>query len=334
MKTDSFLKVRVGLPQRGGALVAAARRRGLPALVSANAFAKYGPDQRFRGFALPKHDAFAGIDIALDSAGFTAMRRYNGYPWSASDYVELAASAPWAWYAAMDLCVEKEIAGNRLERKLRIAGTAAGYGECRRLARDRGIRDPLPVLQGQTPSDFIYCADMMPLSEWPALIGLGSMCRRNLHGMDGIERVVDAVDRILPRHTKCHVFGVKGQALQRLAGHPRIASTDSCAWDMQARMKMPRGRTQAFREAEMADWHRRHAGLAGSPLPLQYGLFGAEDVDADGVLDPLIDDWARLVAQGEVDYQSALCHAEREVFWAKAVGFSAGNKEDEMGGDE
>src|SRR5512147_2312179 len=157
MKTDSFLKVRVGLPQRGGALVIAARERGLPALVSANAFAKYGPDQRFQGFALPKPDAFKALDIALDSAGFVAMTRYNGYPWSASQYIELAASADWAWFAAMDLCVERELASDRLTRRLRIAGTAAGYGECRRLAQDRGLRDPLLVLQGQTVEDYKYC---------------------------------------------------------------------------------------------------------------------------------------------------------------------------------
>lgn len=53
MRNDIYLKVRVGLPQRGGALVAAARERGLPALVSVNAFVRYDKDRRFRGFALP-----------------------------------------------------------------------------------------------------------------------------------------------------------------------------------------------------------------------------------------------------------------------------------------
>lgn len=318
MKTDAFLKVRVGLPQRGGALVAAARERGLPALVSANAFAKYGPDQRFKGFALPKPGAFAGIDIALDSAGFVAMSRYNGYPWNPFQYVELAASAEWAWWAAMDLCVEKELAADRLTRRLRIAGTAAGYGECRRLARDRGLRDPLPVLQGQTVDDYKYCADMMPIVDWPVLIGVGSMCRRNVHGDDGIERVVEGLDRVLPPHTKFHAFGVKGQALQRLASHPRIASTDSAAWDFNARMLRPTGRTQAFRAEEMASWHRRHVSLVESPLPLQCSLFGGDEPVESDPQDGLIDEWAHLVAGGEIDYQSALSHADRELVWARA----------------
>lgn len=67
----------------------------------------------------------------------------------------------------------------------------------------------------------------------------------------------------------------------------------------------------------MAAWHRRHVALVESPLQLQCSLFGPEPSASDPE-DSLIDDWARLIAGGEVDYQSALSHAERELFWSNA----------------
>lgn len=86
MRNDIYLKVRVGLPQRGGALVAAARERGLPALVSANAFVRYDKDRRFRGFALPH--------------ARPAQRRHRNEPAGVS--LQLQASDPVARHAEND----------------------------------------------------------------------------------------------------------------------------------------------------------------------------------------------------------------------------------------
>ena len=140
--------IRIGLPLAGGHLVAAARRLGAPVLVSANALSRPWPrkhraERGWPGFRRPSA-ALAGLDVALDSAGFVAMSRYRGYPWSVDAYVRLAGAHPWSWWAAMDLCCEPEIARDRDEVQLRIAGTCQLLSACRRAAGDLGVTPPTP----------------------------------------------------------------------------------------------------------------------------------------------------------------------------------------------
>jgi hypothetical protein len=48
--------------------------------------------------------------------------------------------------------------------------------------------------------------------------------------------VVEALDRALPKRTRLHLFGVKGQTLSALGPLlRRVASIDSMAWDFAAR---------------------------------------------------------------------------------------------------
>lgn len=71
--TNRSFTLRVGIPLRGGRLLAAARERGYPVLFFANAFALRYPQSHaragaFRRFALPDPEQFEGVDAALDSA--------------------------------------------------------------------------------------------------------------------------------------------------------------------------------------------------------------------------------------------------------------------------
>jgi hypothetical protein len=134
----------------------------------------------------------------------------------------------------MDLCCEPEIARDRATVLERVTGTVALLGECNREADQWGIMRPMPILQGWRPSDYLLCADgeEAELGQWPALVGIGSVCRRHLDGPDGLFAVLDAVERRLPSHVGIHLFGVKGDALPELSRRPRVVSVDSCAWDM------------------------------------------------------------------------------------------------------
>src|SRR3546814_13278624 len=68
------------------------------------------------------------------------------------------------------------------------------------------------------------------------LIGVGSMCRREVSGPEGLIAVFDHLDRILPKGVMLHGFGVKGTALSHLKGiEHRIASIDSQAYGQAAR---------------------------------------------------------------------------------------------------
>jgi hypothetical protein len=96
-------------------------------LVSANALSRWAIDAQ--GFRL-----WTGFDgralrlvhdhpVALDSAGFVAAHRYRGFPWDTEAYLDLAASAPWIWWASQDWCVEPEIARDEDAVLDRISGT-------------------------------------------------------------------------------------------------------------------------------------------------------------------------------------------------------------------
>lgn len=239
--------VRVGLPQVNGSLPKAAVESRMPVLFSANAFRRNGRWQRIS-------PVLECLDAALDSAGFVAMVRYGGYPWSRGEYLDLAAAHPWAWYATRDYCCEPQIAASREQVAERVRQTAAEYWALRSEAEARGMPGPMPVIQGWLPEEYERCVDLYRLTDWPSIVGVGSVCRRNLRGHDGIARVVERLDRCLPSHTRLHLFGVKGPAIEALRTHPRIASIDSMAWDFAARRE-PGPSTMSKRIRHMRGWY-------------------------------------------------------------------------------
>jgi len=324
--------VRIGVPLTGGRLVAAARERGLPVLFSANAFARTYPkgherEGYFRGFSKPDPEQFAGLDAALDSAGFVAAARYGDYRWTVEEYFELVQAHPWAWYSSLDFCCEPEVAGDRPLRLLRMAATAAMLGRCRREALERGLPPPMPVLQGWTPDEYAQCASWLPLSTWPSMVGIGSVCRRAVLGKDGIAAILAAVDDVLPLHCKVHLFGVKSAALEALGGHPRIASVDSMAWDAAARAERRTGRDMAFRIQHMEAWSSRQLRIAAAIRPgsgVRASLFAPPNLGGrlerdDLVLEALALQYADLVMGDELEYKDAVhqCHYDGVVAIAK-----------------
>ena len=302
--------IRLGLPLVGGQLPSAARALGAATLVSANALGVYGgPDRDFVRFrTCPDLD---GMDVALDSAGFVAWAHYGDYPWTVEAYVALAASRPWTWWASMDACCEPEVAGSRDVVRLRQAETIRLLNECRRVARDLGCSAPMPVLQGWRASDYVWHASQIDL-EGATLVGVGSMCRRNVWGPDGLVAVVAALDAVLPAGVQLHLFGVKSDGLEVLARHPRVASIDSMAWDVEARRvgREGDGCTMAVRTAAMRRWYTSQVARVSSSsgVPGVLGLFDGED---DGVSEEGAS-WADLVADGEIEAHSAAIYMARE----------------------
>lgn len=247
--------IRIGIPASFPRFSSAAVGLGAPILVSANAFWRDGK------FWLPKHD-FNGADVALDSAGFVAMFLYWHYRWALDQYVAFAQALAPTWWAAPDYCCEPEIAYDRAEVLSRVERTAFKLDWARQVAEDLGCPAPMPVLQGWLPEDYLRCAGMVP--ELPALVGVGSVCRRALLGPDGVLAIVKALDRALPPHVRLHLFGVKGTAVEALAGHPRVHSADSAAWDFAARRAAnSQSNTIARRTEHMGRWYRRQTDSLG-----------------------------------------------------------------------
>lgn len=226
-----MIQIRVGIDSARRSVLRRAAGLNAPILVSANSLWNKRK-QRFSGW-----ESYAGHDVALDSAGFVVMAIHGGsYPWTVDQYVALAEQMRPTWWAQMDFCCEPQIAKDSTAVWKRIDLTASHLHECMRVARERGAAPPLPVLQGWHPSDYTQ-GPIYNWPQWPDLVGIGSVCRRNVTGQDGILAVVNALDAKVPRHVRFHLFGVKSQALQVLARDfpHRIASVDSMAWNMDAR---------------------------------------------------------------------------------------------------
>ena len=142
-------RIIVGLPHLSdGALLRRAENNGWPVMVSASSLAKWETIEH-RGRRARQWKAWnrgpldrlkdRNIEIHLDSAGYVAMALRGGYDWTPESYVHDLASHPAIHrFSSMDMCVEPEVAPDRMEVKERIARTIALNHRCAAAARDAG----------------------------------------------------------------------------------------------------------------------------------------------------------------------------------------------------
>lgn len=266
------ITIRVGLSSATGRMPCEMERRGLPVLLSANSCFDHRA-KRFRALPMNVQD----LDVALDSAGFVAMKLYKRYPWSIAQYIEFAVVNGFSWYSQMDCCCEPEIAPDRETVTARVFATSQMLQLCRDSYSsflDRypefamAATSPMPIVQGWQPEDYVQSvefADRVLGGQWPEMIGVGSVCRRHLNGPDGLWRVLTALDRVLPIHVHLHLFGVKGAALRGFADHPRVVSVDSMAFEMGARVDARErkvSKTIEVRAQALDRWLDRQASAA------------------------------------------------------------------------
>lgn len=280
-------EMRVGVPHRSGSLAFQAFESDYKVMVSAAAF-WLADKQKFH---MPEATDLTETDFALDSAGFSAVKIWGNkgkqrgmagiYPWTIGEYLEFASIAGPSWYSQPDLCTENEVAKNREEVEYRIRATAtllegllrtlyAWQDELARTCNSTTVANMLrpcvPVLQGRTIADYRMSMELM-LEVWsrfepwlspPALIGVGSMCRR--HVMDpeqGLLAILEGIKDYVPKGSKLHVFGAKGTALTHLAQMDFVMSSDSMAWDYSTRMSAVKAgvsNSMERRKSGMTEW--------------------------------------------------------------------------------
>jgi len=170
---------------------------------------------------------------ALDSGGFTELSMFGA--WQTTEVSYGAAVRRYqdeigglAWAAPMDwMCEPFMLAKTRLtvedhqrltvENYLRLSETGLPF---------------VPVLQGWTLDDYLRCVDLYARAgiDLPALalVGIGSICRRQNTGQVGL-----IVSTIAGLGISLHGFGVKVAGLSTYADS--LASADSMAWSFRAR---------------------------------------------------------------------------------------------------
>ena len=247
-------------------------------------------------FKIPEHTNLHELDLALDSGGFVSgmlfkkkgkQRGIAGiYPWSLSQYVELANSMGVNWWSQPDFCVEEAIAATPEEVDYRINATATMLEATLRLVYEwqnelaktcssttvaNLIKPPVPILQGFSVENYQRSAEMLmavwsrwqPWLDAPTLIGVGSVCRRSVkHPTHGLNAILAGLEGLIPESSKVHMFGIKGTVLSELKMLPWVASADSMAWDFGARVKARKAgcsNTMAHRSREMSEWMQKAA---------------------------------------------------------------------------
>lgn len=258
--------MRVGIPHTSGSLPFHAFDKDYPCMVSSAAFW----DSRKQKFHVPEYTDLTETDFALDSAGFTAVSLWGRkgkqrgmagvYPWTVGEYLELASQLGPQWYSQPDLCCESAVARNPEEVNYRVRATATLLESLLRtlyawqdeLARTCSstvvaniLRPCVPVIQGRTVDDYKLSMELM-LEVWdrwsgwlkpPALIGIGSMCRREVNDPEqGLLAILEGIREYVPPGSKLHVFGAKNLALDSIAQMDFVMGSDSMAWDYSARM--------------------------------------------------------------------------------------------------
>lgn len=282
------LVMRVGIPEKSGRLPFHAFQCDYPTMVSANAFW----DDKARMFKFPQATDLTETDFAMDSAGFTAVMNFQRkgtqrgmcgvYPWNFHEYIEFATSCGSSWWSAPDLCCEPQVASDREQVRYRVQATATMLEGCLRILwnwqnemANRGfspieianqLKPCVPILQGYRVEDYLESLELTmevwerwtPWLAMPKLIGLGSVCRRDLRDREhGLFTILAALEGRLPKGSRLHCFGVKGLALDELKMMPDIASVDSMAYDYSARSKAFHGRfsnSVSHRAEEMTAW--------------------------------------------------------------------------------
>lgn len=177
----------------------------------------------------------AATPWVLDSGGFTELATYGRWTIGPGRYAADArriadeVGAP-TWMAPQDWMCEPFM----LERTgLTVADhqtrTVDNYLRLKDLAADLPI---IPVLQGFTLDEYQRCADLyeqsgVDLTAEPT-VGIGSVCRRQ-----GTAEAAEIIRTIAARGYALHGFGLKAQAVQRVAHELR--SADSMAWSYQGR---------------------------------------------------------------------------------------------------
>lgn len=278
MKSPTPVEVYLGIPDARPDYVQACRDLGAPIMISGSAFARPWTTAmreasiNHPGFKAPPSVRFAGIRVALDSMGFTAMRLWGGYPVTPEQYFhDLAKRFEWSFWSSQDLCCEPEVSSSGEETVARIMESAWRYDVlCDLTKATKGVKLPMKILQGWDWHHYLISAEAMNVTDADRVIGIGSICKRQRGGPDGVLSIIERLDAELPKSVRFHLFGVTSTVLEELANHPRVASMDSQAWGLAMRKAQPTGRSNAMAIEYMARFYRaqqRHIARGGQGFP-------------------------------------------------------------------
>lgn len=177
----------------------------------------------------------ASAPWVLDSGGFTELSLFGAWQTDVISYAHavrryrdevgrLEWAAPQDWMCEPFMLAKTGLTVDEHQRR-----TVRNFLDLRAIAPDLPF---IPVLQGWEVNDYLRCVQLYQRAgvdlEREALVGLGSVCRRQHTGE--IERIVGFLHA---GGLRLHGFGVKAKGIDRYAD--MLSSSDSMAWSAEAR---------------------------------------------------------------------------------------------------
>jgi len=189
-----------------------------------NIMANAGHLWRKENFSFPKHLDNADKTF-IDSGGYQFMKKFTEYPFNPKEYVDFINEVNPDYFAAMDYPCEPKILERRKKTsEQQIEDTIEKTIDLLDLESHSKL---LPVIQGWSIEDYIYCIDRMReqdlLSDYMAI---GSLCIRD----ESIYPIIKAITDNIPSDIKLHGFGVKISNLKNKFVFDNLYSSDSMAW--------------------------------------------------------------------------------------------------------
>jgi hypothetical protein len=188
---------------------------------------------------------------ALDSGGFTELKKHGKWTISPEEYVAFVRRCRdelgnLDWASPQDWMCEPWIIEGGTHNGQHYAGTGLSVAEHQRLTIENYLElrelapdlPFIPVLQGWELDDYrahaaAYAAAGVDLAAAP-VVGIGSVCRRQ-----ATFEIAEVFDALAELGLRMHGFGVKSQGLA-LYGDA-LTSADSLAWSYWARRDANKG---------------------------------------------------------------------------------------------
>lgn len=207
------------------------------------------PSNLMVSFATAMNGLWEGPDWFIDCGGAPdSIKANGGHQSSIQDYLDYLRDPPMKYgsdpdrvnierFALRDWPVEpqvrdeldltvEELQQKTLEDHIRVLDAVEHDS--------RVDAQPVAVLQGWEPDDYLRCLDMFRDHGLVTdVIGLGSVCRRG--GLDDIQDVAHRVRRNLPPRVDLHGFGLKQTAVEQPQALTVFDSVDSAAWENRLR---------------------------------------------------------------------------------------------------
>jgi len=167
-------------------------------------------------------------NFLMDSAGFTELSDFGKYTFDIDEYLQCVRRFNPDYFVNMDwMCESTILEKTGKTTHFHINATIENYYHMIQKMTEDEIKKCLPVIQGFTIQEYLYCIERYEKNGLIApYMGVGSVCRRG--STSEIAKILSIIKGELP-NVKLHGFGVKKSVLDLIPNN-LLHSIDTAAY--------------------------------------------------------------------------------------------------------